>query len=614
MIVYYKILTLTLLVIISSSAITQEILSSQSYPRAKNAIIVEENFIININGHSIEIFNIRNENLHWSNEFKISGQIQSALKYNNFLFVTEIFPKDRIYKLNISELGEITVIDTLEMRGCYINFIYENALYVNEIIGKNHWNLNSYGIKTGTLIKRFKIPYKEYPLRHLKDSLFYSVTFNEILLYSFTHEEFILSGKHKLSKLSNPFSLELLNDTVLVFSSALSGLIFYDIRNPLYWREINKINLPIVYFKKVQENRMIVNSKETQIRFYNIEDLANISVLDSIDLQFENIGTINASDSELFFTSIDGTLFYYLLEGDGLKYIDEHKSYGRFKDIAISGNDLLVMTTYEGILSAPLPVEKEMKFTNPLKESNNTEFFKDYPNHLLVFSRWKENNYTEIMIHEKSDKSEDGCLFRNLPRNIALFKEKYLVYCLRNKLYISSIDRSTVYRELIEFEKLGYSPVKDIYTRSDFVFLRTNNEMLVYELTDLKPKYVGKFNIYMPEPVELAFYENNLIVSSTIPGSGCDFYDISDLRNIELINSLSFSGKLSVDPRNKLLFVGSSTCHVFDISEIGITSIPKITEFNASSPIVSIVNCTIEKINYLFVLEEASLRKFEYSR
>ena len=148
-----------------------ETIYTDKYPNSNNNLIVRNNLLFSVNERSFSILQVKNEQFFKLSDLNLEGQLQSVDILNNFAFVATSPPVDRVYKIDISDLNNPSVIDTLCIRGSYTGFTFHENYCVNELSRNKNWMLQIYDTLGFKVIKSIQVPHNKWPLRKLTEDI-----------------------------------------------------------------------------------------------------------------------------------------------------------------------------------------------------------------------------------------------------------------------------------------------------------------------------------------------------------------------------------------------------------------------------------------------------------
>lgn len=202
---------------------------SETYGTDVSNLIVQDNYLYSLNSRSLQIFEINGNSFQFVNELNLEGSTRKLSLKGNYAYASKGGPpENRLYRIDISDVMNLTITDTLLYLGNYAHFMDGNHLFVHELLPDWTWKMHVYDNDTFQQITEFYVPHQYNTMHHVIDNIGI-VTINEMAyLYDISDPFNIeLISENQIGITSFPYQSIIIQDSVLVYGDHY-GIRFYD--------------------------------------------------------------------------------------------------------------------------------------------------------------------------------------------------------------------------------------------------------------------------------------------------------------------------------------------------------------------------------------------------
>ena len=588
---------------------------SERYGYDNYTLGIEGNTLFSVSTRGLQVFDISGNQLICLNEINLEGQTRSLSLSNNYVYVSAVPPVNRLYQIDVSNISNINISDTLSYSGVHIQFIDGNHLFVHGWSGEtDSWIINVYDANSLQLITQFPVPYNVNIMRKAADGMGIVKIGDMAHLYDISDPNNIqLISEHVIGETYFPNYCQLIQNSILVYGDGL-GLRFYDINNN--WQLINSLNYSVEFFS-IENNNLVVYH-DHKIQLYDIADLASISLVDSILFSyFDSVQCLTLNDNKIYYTSHLGSLEMYEIIGSQLIQQDSYRNYGALTSAYLDNDKVVISTTLNGLTTWDIE-----DFSNPaLIESYFIDYFpgENLNGENEIFN-YKCYDIEEMLIRYKVLELDESGNITELAElttfdsgGALYYKEGVGFFKVHNQiLYKYELNNNTL--DEVATLSLPTAEWGEIYFHSDIAYILSAFKVSVINniSSNENIEVYDQFDLDIFGPSTLDFFENYMIISEQADSKDCFFFDISVPLNPILISTIENSGLIAIDQENELMFMGSSSFTIYDISTIETGIIPELDTIYNWFYCEQLIPFTRNGLNYLLFLDGTACEIYQY--
>ena len=618
--VFFFILFLIISITIFSFEIDKisEFSFSETYGTDISNLIFQDNYLYSLNSRSLQIFEINGNSFQFVNELNLEGSTRKLSLKGNYAYASKGGPpENRLYRIDISDVMNLTITDTLLYLGNYAHFMDGNHLFVHELLPDWTWKMHVYDNDTFQQITEFYVPHQYNTMHHVIDSIGI-VTINEMAyLYDISDPFNIeLISESQIGITSFPYQNTIIQDSVLVYGDHY-GIRFYDIDEGNNWQLISSINHSVSDFRI--HNNKCVSFSGLELYLDNIENLYQPVLLDSIYFSmFNSQRCITVHEDISYLATGIGKLTSYSISENFFEEINTYSNYGRIESAYLFDNNIFLSTCLNSF---------NRWSTNNLEEPViSGVYFNDYfpggfingENNIMVYTCYDLENMLTLnkvlQIDDNGDITELDELTSATSGNSLFYKEgtgffivldgvlhKYVLNDANELEEVAAVSISgNNYGEIFFLDDIAY-----IISFEQLLIINHINDNNAIELHDQLD-----ITIYLPATVR--FFQDYAFMSSQNDVADCFIFDITNPLSPALITTLENSGIIGIDEENELLFMGGSYCIIFDLSTIDTGIVPEIHSLLNWNYCEQIIPFTRNNNNFFVYLEGTSCSIFQY--
>jgi len=580
---------------------------------------IQDNKLFAVGVRGLEIFAIENDSLSLLTEYNLEGENTHISLKGSYAYISTYAVTSRLYRIDVSDIYNPIITDTLHYLGSYSNFIDGDHVFVNELLDSWLWKTHVYDNNTFQEIVTF-----DHSMNPVVDGLGFVIGDSyTIYLYHISNpDSLVLYGSGYAGELSSPCKATVVQDTVFIISNALSSLKFYDISDPCNWDLITELNHTIYDFS-IQNNIIILRGFD-DVWLYDISDVHNPVLLDhsTDNTEFYNGFTgITAGNNRVFITKyFNDKINCYNIENNVLDKYYTYSSSSMLRSLYMYNDNIYISSWQNGI--------QRWDITN----LNNPFFVQDYyDEYFMPFYLSGEGNIIAMNMIDKTTLESYLTPLSIEPNgdltvlDMVEYPHIQALYYRENIGFFTAYNSTLFKYELNNSNKLIEMCTLDIPISYGEIYFLNNHPDIAYVLgyssfividnvsTNDSIEIVGEHTAYYYEQNEAAEYFNYLFMSPFYHGEKCIVYDISDPLHPFASFMINKSGSIAVDEENDLLFIGDQTCTVYDLSKIDEGHVDSLYTFRNWSYAEQIVPFKREGTNYLLYLEKTSASIYEYS-
>ena len=118
---------------------------SDIYDPNNSNLVIDSNRLYAINNRSFQIFDIEEENLQLIIELDLEGVLANLSVKDNYAHVsTTSYDLHKLYRINIENLENLFVTDTISFIGNNLNFINNSNIFIPENLSSDDWVVHVY--------------------------------------------------------------------------------------------------------------------------------------------------------------------------------------------------------------------------------------------------------------------------------------------------------------------------------------------------------------------------------------------------------------------------------------------------------------------------------------
>jgi len=587
-------------------------------------IAIQDNKLFVVGVRGLEIYEIGVDSLSLLMEYNIEGESTHLSLKGNYAYVSTYSTTSRLYRIDISDIYNPIIKDTLYYLGNYANFIDGEYIFVNELLDTGTWKMHVYENDTFQEIVTFDVPHVYYTMGPVASGVGFVKDNSDIVyLYDLSVPDSIYCfGSGYIGESSTPCKAAIIQDTIFIIASVLTNVKMYDISNSQNWELLSELDHDISDF--CIQNNIIILRGSYDIWLYDITDANNPVLLDhtSDNTNFYNSFTgITADNYRVFVTKyFNDQINYYDIENNFLNKYFTYSSSSMLRSLYIYNDDLYISTWQNGI--------QRWNIADPNSPFFVQEYFDEY---VMPYFLSGESDIMAIsMIDKTTLESFLSPLFIESSGDLTAFDmveyPSVETFYYREDVGFFTAYNSTLFKyELDDSNQLIEVCTLDIPISYGNIYFLNNYPNIAYILgyssfviidnanTNDSIEVVNEHTAYFYEQNEAAEYLDYLFMTPFYHGGGCIVYDISDPLHPTASFMINKSGSVAVDEENDLLFIGDLTCTVYDLSNISEGHVDSLCTFRNWSFVEQLVPFKQYGTNYLLYLEKTSVSIYEYT-
>jgi len=590
-----------------------------------NNMEVKDDKLYAVGIRGLEIFEIEDDSLTLLTEYNLEGECTHISIRNEYTYISTYASTSRLYRIDLSDIYELSITDTLHYLGNYAYFIDGDHLFVNELLETGSWLMHVYDNDTFQEITTFNVPYEYCAMKHVSDGLGLVINnYQTAYLYDVSDpDSILLCASGYIGDSSSPYKTAIVQDSVFIIASGLTRVKFYDISDPFNWSIMSELNHELSDFS-IRDNTIILRGAD-DIWLYDISDVHDPLLLDHTtdnDTGYYNFFKgITANNNNIFVAKCyNGDINCYNIEDNSLNKYFAYYSSGFLRSSYFYNENLYIQTWQDGI--------QRWDMTNLNDPVFIQKYYDEYvaPYHLSC----DENIMVQVSVDKDTYEKYNTPMLIQPDGNMAILDSLESPYGdpLAYKAGVGFFEayNSTLFKyELDGNNELVQVATLDIPISYGTVYFLKNHPEAAYILgfdsfvvinnidTNDSMQVMGEYPTYYYYQNEVAEYLYYLLLSPSNPISHCVVYDISDPLNPIESFTVDNSGRLAVDEDNQLLFIGNDICTVYDLIDIAAGHIDILCCFRNWSYTEQIVPFERDNTNYLLYLEKTSASIYEYS-
>lgn len=597
-----------------------EFSQTDSYNLTKPGFVCKNNHLFSVNNRGLLIFNITNNQLELITELNLEGLSVTISVSNNYAYVATESTTSRLYRIDITNILNPTVTDTITYLGNYIHFVDNNKVFVNELHNDWSWSVHVYDEETFTEITEFQVPQSTNAMSYVKNGIASVKTLTDLYLYDITDPyNLMLINSNPISCDSN-YKPTIVQDSVL-FINCISGMKIYDITIPEEWITLHTFTEPNVIDYELLDNLLILMaSTSNALVLYDVSDLGQPIEL---DIQYLNpytdfCWTVSGANSSFFVKTEQGKLISFDLSTNHIQYSDVYNNVGRIFSMYYYNDNVYIASSLGAIQQFNLSNLNQPELMN-IYYDNYSAFWSNGSEDIFVTSFL---NPTQPLYFNIISRIEDTgevielCTFTNMTQNIMN------IYYYENIGYFY-VDNSILYKyimnesnELIEIATLQLPDTYEvgyIYFNEGIAYIQCLDKLAIVDQIDTDNMILANELNTQSCYEEIHFYQNYLFITSQLPEEQCSIYSLNNPLSPNFILNINHSGLIAIDEQNELMFLGSVVCEVFDLSSIEYGIVVQVGSFQNWSYCADIVTFQRDGENYLLYLEDTSCSIYHYN-
>ncbi|MDP8313489.1 MAG: hypothetical protein RAP70_00240, partial [Candidatus Celaenobacter antarcticus] len=535
-------------------------------------------FVVGIRG--LQIYEVQDDSLILLKEYNIEGQPRHIIIKENYAYVA-IY--DGIYflcRIDISDIYEPMITDTLHSLGNYDYFIDGNHLFANELLDSGLWKMHVYDTDTFQEIVCFNVPHGNWAMSKVGNGLGIVMgNYQIVYLYDISNPDSIsLYSSGYIGDSSFPWKSTIIQDTFLVIASDLSKVKFFDISNPSHCELIHTLDYDIDDL--IIWNELMILRNTTEMWLYDVSDPHNPLFLDHIgEIYWEEynfFSGITNQENIIFVSKVyNSDINCYSIEDNIFDNYYNYYSNGTLISSYLYNDNIYISTRYDGIKCWNIS-----NLYNPVFVQTYYDDYNFYQNmscdeDIIALSMIDKTTFdyfhAPLFIEPNGDISVLDMVGCN-PLSTLSYRESTGFFTTDNSvLFKYELDDDNELTEVCTLD-IPISSGKVVFWENhpDIAYiLGLSSFIIVDNITSNDSIYVGdKYPSYNYYQDEVAEYFDYAFMSTSSSGGDCAVYEMSDPLHPILNFIIEKSGPIAVDKENGLLFIGNLSCTVYDLGNI----------------------------------------------
>ncbi len=590
---------------------------TDSYGSNRPNMVIKENILYSINSRSLQIFDFTNNEFNLVTDFNLEGSLVTLSVSENYAYVATGAITCRLYRIDITDILNPTITDTITYLGNYVHFVDNSKVFVNELHDDWSWTIHVYDDDTFTEITEFQVPQSTHAMKFVSNGIASVKTQTHIYLYDITDINNVILMNTSIIECYADCKPTLIENSILLIN-CYSGLIIYDISIPDNWITLHEFNEPNLLDYVIMGNKLILIYYNSII-MYDITNISNPVILDVQFLNpYEDFSLSITGLNDLFIVKTEqGKLINFDSSNNIIELVDIHNNVGKISSMYYYNNNVYIASFLCGIQQFNIPDLNQPILTNQYY-SNYAAFWSNGKEDIFVTSFLDPITplyFNKILQIENSGELNELCTFNNItqnPMNIYYCEDIGYFYVNSSILYKYMMNE---YNELIEVASLQLPNTYEggfIYFHNDIAYIQCLDKLAIVDQIDTSNmNLANELNTNFCYE-ELHFYQDYLFITSPLPEQHCSIYTLSNPLAPYFVLNISHSGLIAIDEQNELMFMGSIECEVYDLSDIEYGIVDQVGSFRNWSNCVEITPFQRENENYLLYLEDTSCSIYHY--
>ncbi|MDO9577378.1 MAG: T9SS type A sorting domain-containing protein [Candidatus Cloacimonadales bacterium] len=590
---------------------------TDSYDLNKPNMALKDNFLYSINHRSLQIFDTTNNELNLVTDFNLEGPVVTLCVSENYAYISTGSITSRLYRIDITDILNPTIIDTITYWGNYVHFVDNNKLFVNELHNDWSWTVHVYDEETFVEITEFEVPQSTHAMEYVKNGIASVKTLTDLYFYDIMDPfNLLLINSNPIDSYAN-YKPTIVQDSVL-FIDCISGMKIFDITIPEEWITIYTFTDPNVIDYEVLDNILILITFNALILY----DVSDLSQPIELDIQYlnpyeDNCWSVIGTGNSFFVKTEQGKLISFDISANNIQYSDVYNNVGRIFSMHYYNDNVYIASSLGAIQQFNLSNLNLPELVDTYY-SNYSAFGSNGAEDIFVTSFLDPIQplyFNKILKIENSGELTELCTFNNLTQNqmnIYLCEGIGYFYVNNSILYKYIINE---FNELIEVATLQLPDtyvVGYIYFNEGIAYIQCLDKLAIVDQIDSDNMILANELNTQSCYDEIHFYQNYLIITSQLPEEHCSIYYLNNPLSPNFILNINHSGLIAIDEQNELMFLGSIVCEVFDLSNIQYGIVDQVGSFRNWSNCVEIIPFQRDNENYLIYLEDSSCSIYQY--
>ncbi|MCK4696284.1 MAG: hypothetical protein KAT74_11000, partial [Candidatus Cloacimonetes bacterium] len=316
---------------------------SESYSGMFSMDIYNE-YLVSCNERSVQILSFYEDSLSLVSEINLDRLIDNLIVVDSIIYAASSFRK--FWRIDISDIYNPIITHTLNYSAS-CRFFYDNGkIFVHQYHAGLEVSIHIFDHLTFIEIDEIYFP---GILRKVTDGLGYSyLGDNTAYLYDITdYNNMTIVGSGSVYNMCVPYNVALYQDSIFVLSGS-NYVRFYDISEPFNWELVQEINASASVFELV-ENKLFLYYGYENLLYYDIQDLENPQLLDSLDY-FYPVDNIKTMGDYLFGQTHWGDIQIIDTSMGNLQLTGHYNHFGTLKSCYFYNNYLYTGTFLGGLI------------------------------------------------------------------------------------------------------------------------------------------------------------------------------------------------------------------------------------------------------------------------
>jgi len=573
-----------------------------------NNIYISGDILAKSSIRGVDLYDINNMNL--ISRVNTDMQVDEVFICGDFLYISNIMD---FHRVDISDPENPVFTHTLNLSSTGNSFTIDNKIYVTSNIGS--FCVKVYDNNSFNFLYEFPSPNPAYSIWYLGGGIAFTFANNsEIILFDLNDPENIeILGSYQsdlLDTISFPVSGAIIDNTKLIISSGLSGMLFYDITDPSDWVLINHLDRNTKNFCINEDNELLGVIESHQLLLYDISEVENITLSSEISSSLDFYSYLIFYDNKLFAATVYGGFYIYDLVDEELELHEQINDTSTLNYMHIKDETLYLGTANNGITCWDI--------TNPTAVDNLGSNFNDYFHYMdfsfndkVVSCGINELGVSSQKLYELNNGNVDHIL--NIDESYPICPSQYGFFQIKQSVFYKYQLNENNELEVVAQIPLSNSEFGYVFFKDNLAYIVSNKLSVVknidsedMEITSSQnlPQGYNASNIY--------FFQDYLFLSPYNSFNGSKLYNIANPESPYLLANLEKSGLIAIDEENELMFMGKLDCDIYDLSNIESGELESIYTFENWAHINELACYKVDGNNYLIYLEPTSCSIYDY--